>query len=278
MSDLTRCSLICTQTDAGAVAGPSSTAAQSPPPQVDLAPPGPNFDFDYLAKGAVCPPSLHAKLNIVRLACNDPSRVTPRLIHAYLLARRRDPFPRPLAIKKATNGSGAIMLGFASAADADSVRQRLDSVTLPLARVSLVASLISNNGSVFRWGSLSREVQDEWTRSALLPSARWVALEDPPRRGVSVSKAYATEWGFIDADLRREEENQRRLDEEDRRRGEEEDARRRWTPPALYDGRGDSEVPRCYECGRDPLADVGRCDDCCNRTLLLLAAKRARYH
>ncbi|GAA5913990.1 hypothetical protein JCM8208_007018 [Rhodotorula glutinis] len=253
-------------TDAGAVAGPSTaprypvnyvaahlltqpstTPFSPPPPQPDLAPPGPYFDFDRLDVGDdFCNGQLHAQFHIVRLG-NLPEHVTPALIFAFLCARRpRDSFPRPLATRKASHSAGAIMLAFRDAAAATEVAQRLHGTTLPLTGgVKLATQVIASNGLEFRTGSLSP--------------------------GVKVSEAYEDEWRAIEEDLRVERARLRREQEEQARQNE-------------YGRRRSSESVQthCSECGRDelhPNGDGYGCDACQEGWFLAhLPKKRARYN
>ncbi|KPV78434.1 uncharacterized protein RHOBADRAFT_50903 [Rhodotorula graminis WP1] len=281
-------------TDAGAIAGPSiaprypvssltapdrtqpssSTTPFSPPPsQPNLAPPGPYFDFDQLDTGAFCTAPLH----IVRLG-NLPEHVTPALILAFLLARRpRDSFPRPLAIRKATHSTGAIMLAFRDAPAALEVAQRLQGMTLPLTGgAKIAAQVVASNGCQFRRGSLSAEVQMAWTGTGALPAgARWVGLEPPPAKGVRVSRAYEDEWRAIMSDMNAERDRVRRQQQEAQAWRDESEQRRSRE-------RSESVQTHCSECGRDQQnldRDGCRCNDCQEGFFLEYSArKRARYY
>ncbi|GAA5834189.1 hypothetical protein JCM9279_004241 [Rhodotorula babjevae] len=284
-------------TDAGAVAGPSTTPRYpvnllanplpskpastttpfSPPPpqpQPDLAPGGPYFNFDNLDVGPFCDPALHAQFHIVRLG-QLPLHVTPALILAFLCARRpRDSFPRPLAIRKATHSTGAIMLAFRDAAAAAEVAQRLHGTTLPLTGgAKLSTQVIASNGCQFRTGSLSFEVCAAWNdKGALPPGARWVGLEPVPGKGVKVSEAYEDEWRAIEEDLAAERERERQARWEQTRQDELEQRRER----------SESMQTHCSDCGRDeqhPNGDGYDCNACQEGWFLAhLPTKRARYY
>jgi len=241
----------------------TTTPFSPPPPQPDLAPPGPYFDFDRLDVGPFCDSALHARFHIVRLG-NLPSHVTPALILAFLCARRpNNSFPRPLAIRQATHSTGAIMLAFRDAASAADVAQRLQGVTLPLVGAKVATQVIASNGCQFRTGSLSGEVRAAWDQSGGLPAgARWVGLEQAPAKGVRVSWAYEQEWRAIERVLG----ERLRQDELERRRQRE---------------RSESVQTHCSECGRDeqhPNGDGYDCNACQEGFFLEPAYKRARYY
>ncbi|GJN91646.1 hypothetical protein Rhopal_004669-T1 [Rhodotorula paludigena] len=175
--------------DAPAPAPLPSTSAL--PATVSASSPGPRFSFpDSMER---CPPALHSQLHI--LWCGDLDEdVTTRLFLHFLLRRQREPFPRPLAIKR--SASGAILLGFRSSADVDAALGQLDDVALPLMGCRIRAVARGNSGSEFRWCDLSDEVRHAWTTHGRLPDAalRYVDKVDPPEKGVKVSKGYHAEW------------------------------------------------------------------------------------
>ncbi|GJN91645.1 hypothetical protein Rhopal_004668-T1 [Rhodotorula paludigena] len=173
----------------------------SPPvqlPEIDLAPPGPVFSFDWLNNGPWCSRDLLKRFYTIRIP-SLPHPVTVRLLHEYLLMRRRDPFPRPLAYR--STNTGGLFIAFRSHQDATDAMQRLNGCTLPLAKVKLQGVQLKPNveGTEFRMGSLSEEVRAAWEDKGGLPEgARWVGQAPSPRRGVKVSEAYEAEWREIE--------------------------------------------------------------------------------
>uniref|UniRef100_A0A0K3CPN4 FGENESH: predicted gene_9.358 protein n=3 Tax=Rhodotorula toruloides TaxID=5286 RepID=A0A0K3CPN4_RHOTO len=225
-----RASTLSARLDKPATAAPASPSrslrerltppqSESPPPEV-AAPPGPHFDFLGPA-GPPCPPDLHKHFSIVRLT-NLPGHVTPLLLLEFMKRRSRNPFPRPLAMRKA-NTSGAFLVAFRSLEAAETALKRLNDQTLPLVKCKIRASIQPNNMTEFRSGSLSNEVQREWKKNARLPDTEWIGMSRPPGKGVKVSKGYQAEFERIDKlEKERKEEQKRKVGEAKRQREAEE--------------------------------------------------------
>ncbi|BGP28962.1 hypothetical protein JCM10296v2_000698 [Rhodotorula toruloides] len=111
--------------------------SESPPLEV-AAPPGPHFDFLGPA-GPPCPRELQKQFSIVRMT-NLPQHITPLLLLEFMKRRNRNPFPRPLALRKA-NTSGAFLVAFRSLEAAETALKRLNDQTLPLVRCKIRASI-----------------------------------------------------------------------------------------------------------------------------------------
>ncbi|BGP21765.1 hypothetical protein Rt10032_c01g0463 [Rhodotorula toruloides] len=194
--------------------------SESPPSEV-AAPPGPYFDgpyFDFLGPaGPPCPPDLHKQFSILRMT-NLPEHITPLLLLEFMKRRSRNPFPRPLAMRRA-NTSGAFLVAFRSLEAAETALKRLNDQTLPFVRCKICALIQPNNMTEFRWGLLSDEVQREWRKHARLPDAEWIGISRPPGKGVKVSKGYQAEFERIDKlEKERKEERKRKVEEAKRQR------------------------------------------------------------
>ncbi|BGP28961.1 hypothetical protein JCM10296v2_000697 [Rhodotorula toruloides] len=125
----------------------------------------------------------------------------------------------------------------------------------------------------FRSGSLSDEVQREWTKNARFPETEWIGMSRPPGKGVKVSEGYQAEFERIDKlEKERKEAQKRKVDEAKRQREAEEqrlaeqrrqqqarldEERRTASWRTALDPRTDDTY--CFECQAEPRdCDCGR--------------------